>query len=74
MQTGQGQFARYEGMGQYEARIQKSLKFRIALAQMVYPNRRVDQNHLGSDWRRLGMLASDGSVPASNASRLALSR
>jgi hypothetical protein len=73
LQTTQCQFTGYKGMRQDAACIQMRFQFGVPLPQMVYPDRRIDQNHVGSDWRR-GTLSTNGSDPPSKASRLALSR
>jgi hypothetical protein len=62
-----------EGMRQHHFGIQEGGKRLIAGAQMVYPNRRIDQNHAGLG-RRRGGRRNLSSLPPSFASRRALSR
>jgi hypothetical protein len=72
-QAAQCQFSRHKRVSQHLASIQESPQFAVALAQVVYPNRRIHQNHAGSG-RRRGTSWSKGSDPPSEANRLALSR
>jgi hypothetical protein len=53
--------------------IEKLRQFSLTSAQVIDPNRCVDQNHLDAG-RRRGTAFSFGSVPASLANRRALSR
>jgi len=48
-------------------------KRRVPAAQMIYPNRRINQDHAGRDRRRGGAFSAP-SLPPSRAKRRALSR
>jgi hypothetical protein len=72
-QNSQSKLADNEGMGENHPAIQQFRQFRVAVPQMVYPDRRVDQDHLRVD-RRRGTFRSAFSLPPSLASRRALSR
>ena len=69
-----GQLADHKRMAQHVIVQEQSLQPRDALAEMVHPDRRVDQDHPRCPDRLLRIGASDVSVPPSSASRRALSR
>src|SRR5271165_2048075 len=67
------EFANDERMREHLSMVQQSLEEGIALAQVVNPDRGVNQNHLVADFLR-GIGLNLGSVPPSRASLRALSR
>src|SRR5262245_61046870 len=69
----EGQLAGHKRMHEHLAATEQARKKTIAAAQMIDPDRRVDQNHAGSS-RRLGGALNSGSLPPRRASRRALSR
>jgi hypothetical protein len=62
-----------KGVREYPSRIKQPAQHQVAGAQMIYPHRRIDQDHAEVGRRRRGVL-SRGSLPPRRANRRALSR
>jgi hypothetical protein len=72
-QMAQRKFTNYKGMYQDLTSIKQLSESGVAPAQMIDPNRGVDQNHLGGARRRLGA-TNRGWLPPKRAMRRAASR
>ncbi len=48
LQTAQCEFADHQSMRQHLGRVQQLIQFSVAMAQMVYPDRGIHQNHAAS--------------------------
>ena len=72
-QVAQSELADNEWMCQRCASFEQLRKGRVTVAEMLDPNRRIDQDHAPAD-RRLGGALRSGSVPPRRAKRRALSR
>src|SRR5262245_1047582 len=69
----QGDFADHERVGENVPCFQQIDQQPVARAQVVYPDRSIDQDHAGRGRRRGGRLSA-GSCPPRRAKRRALSR
>ncbi len=68
-----GEFSKHHRMRAHVVRLKPITQMVIAIAEIIDPDRRIDQYHAGSK-RRRGGTSSCGSDPPRRASRRALSR
>jgi len=69
----ESELAKDKGVHQHPSGTEEIDKRRVPAAQMIYPNRRINQDHAGRDRRRGGAFSAP-SLPPSRAKRRALSR
>jgi hypothetical protein len=73
-QPSQGQLTRHERMSKNLTSFEEGGELPVACAQMIDPDRRIDQDHGRVVGRRRGVTFNLASVPPSRANRRALSR